>query len=74
MSSARCSTTLPATRDKYRLLADQLEIYNAHGARWSIWAYKDMGREGVVSAAPDSPWTRRIQPVLDKKQRLGLDV
>jgi hypothetical protein len=59
--------------DKYRLLSDQLEIYEAHGASWSIWAYKDIGGEGLVYAAPDSPWLTRIKPVIDKKVRLGVD-
>jgi len=58
---------------KYRLLADQLDIYQAHGASWSIWAYKDIGGEGLVYARPDSPWMRRIRPVVDKKVRLGVD-
>jgi hypothetical protein len=59
--------------DKYRLLSDQLDLYESHGASWSIWAYKDIGGEGLVHAAPDSPWMRRIQPVLEKKERLGVD-
>jgi len=59
--------------DKYRLFSDQLEIYEAHGASWSIWAYKDIGGEGLVYAAPDSPWLTRIKPVIDKKVRLGVD-
>ena len=59
--------------DKYRLLSDQLDIYEAHGASWSIWAYKDIGGEGVVHAAADSPWMRTIRPVVDKKVRLGVD-
>jgi aryl-phospho-beta-D-glucosidase BglC (GH1 family) len=59
--------------DKYRLLSDQLDLYESHGASWSIWAYKDIGGEGLVHAAPDSPWMRRIRPVLEKKERLGVD-
>ena len=58
---------------KFRLLADQLDIYNAHGASWSIWAYKDVGGQGLVSAAPDSPWRQRLQPITEKKARLGVD-
>lgn len=58
---------------KFRLLADQLDIYNAHGASWSIWAYKDVGGQGLVSAAPDSPWRRRLVPITEKKARLGVD-
>ena len=59
--------------DKYRLLSDQLDIYEAHGASWSIWAYKDIGIEGLVHAAPDSPWMERFGAIVDKKRRLGVD-
>jgi aryl-phospho-beta-D-glucosidase BglC (GH1 family) len=58
---------------RYALLQDQLDIYREHGAGWSIWGYKDLGPEGLVSAAQDSPWVRRIQPVIEKKARLGVD-
>ncbi len=58
---------------KYQLLQDQLDIYREHGASWSMWGYKDIGAEGVVSAAPDSPWLQRIRPVTEKKARLGVD-
>jgi endoglucanase len=58
---------------KYQLLRDQLDIYQRHGAGWAIWAYKDLGAEGLVSAAPDSPWIERIRDVLAKKTRLGVD-
>jgi endoglucanase len=58
---------------KYQLLADQLDIYQRHGAGWAIWAYKDVGLQGLVSAAPDSPWIERIRDVLAKKARLGVD-
>lgn len=58
---------------KYQLLTDQLEIFQRHGAGWAIWAYKDVGAEGLVSAAPNSPWVSRIQSVLGKKARLGTD-
>jgi hypothetical protein len=58
---------------RYRILQDQLEIYERYGANWAIWTYKDVGVQGLVHAAPDSAWMRRIRPVLDKKQRLGVD-
>jgi hypothetical protein len=60
-------------RVRYRILQDQLEIYERYGANWAIWTYKDVGVQGLVHAAPDSAWMRRVQPVLDKKQRLGVD-
>jgi hypothetical protein len=55
------------------LLRDQLEIYARHGASWAIWTYKDIGLQGVVYAAPDSPWVERIRPIIEKKARLGVD-
>jgi hypothetical protein len=58
---------------RYRLLHDQLDIYQQHGAGWSVWAYKDVGGQGLVSAAPDSPWRARIREVMAKKARLGVD-
>jgi aryl-phospho-beta-D-glucosidase BglC (GH1 family) len=58
---------------RYQLLADQLALYGEHGAGWALWAYKDMGGEGVVSAAAGSPWSRRVRPVTEKKDRLGVD-
>jgi endoglucanase len=58
---------------RYRLLQDQLELYAEHGASWALWTYKDIGLQGVVSAAPASPYLTRIAPVLEKKARLGVD-
>ncbi|GAA4428025.1 hypothetical protein GCM10023169_28700 [Georgenia halophila] len=55
------------------LLDDQLDIYDEHGASWSLWTYKDIGTQGVVHAAADSPYLRRIAPALEKKKRLGTD-
>jgi endoglucanase len=64
-----------AERDamRYRLLEDQLEIYQQHGASWSIWTYKDIGLQGVVYAKPESAWMSRVRPILEKKARLGVD-
>jgi aryl-phospho-beta-D-glucosidase BglC (GH1 family) len=56
-----------------RLLEDQLEVYRRHEASWAIWTFKDIGLQGVVYAAPDSPWMQRIRPILEKKARLGVD-
>ncbi|MFD1717601.1 glycoside hydrolase family 5 protein [Georgenia deserti] len=55
------------------LLDDQLDIYDAHGAGWSLWTYKDIGTQGVVHADPDGPYLSRIRPALEKKRRLGTD-
>jgi len=58
---------------KYQLLADQLDIYQRHAAGWAMWAYKDVGAEGLVAAAPDSPWRQRVRGIMAKKARLGVD-
>jgi aryl-phospho-beta-D-glucosidase BglC (GH1 family) len=58
---------------RYQLLQDQLDIYQLAGAGWCLWAYKDLGAEGLVCAAPDSPWSVRIRGVTAKKARLGVD-
>jgi endoglucanase len=56
-----------------QLLADQLEIYREYEAGWAIWTYKDLGRQGLVSAAPDSPYRRLFTDFLAKKDRLAAD-
>jgi len=58
---------------RYALLRDQLEIYREHGASWSLWTYKDLGLQGLVTVAPDSPYVHRIAGVLAKKHRLATD-
>jgi aryl-phospho-beta-D-glucosidase BglC (GH1 family) len=58
---------------RYQLLQDQLSIYQELGASWSIWTYKDLGLQGIVSLQPDSKWIQKIQPILDKKALLGVD-
>ncbi|MFD8564067.1 glycoside hydrolase family 5 protein [Streptosporangium canum] len=56
---------------RYRILADQLGIYDAHGAGWSLWTYKDVGLQGLVHAA--GPYMERFGPFIEKKARLGAD-
>jgi endoglucanase len=58
---------------RLRVLRDQLDIYRDYKASWAIWTYKDIGLQGVVYAAPDSPWMQRVQPIVQKKHRLGAD-
>ena len=58
---------------RYRLLQDQLEIFDRYDASWALWTYKDIGLQGVVTVDPDSDYLRRIRPVLEKKARLGVD-
>lgn len=56
-----------------QILRDQLAVYDRHGASWSLWTYKDIGLQGTVYAAPNSPWLELLKPILGKKARLGTD-
>ncbi|MFC5749760.1 glycoside hydrolase family 5 protein [Actinomadura rugatobispora] len=58
---------------RYQILRDQLDIYDAHGAGWSLWTYKDVGLQGMVHAHPDSPYMRRFGEFQAKKDRIGAD-
>ena len=62
-----------ADAQRLELLRDQLEIYDASGAGWSLWTYKDLGLQGLVTVSPDSAYARRVAGVLAKKKRLGTD-
>ena len=58
---------------RFQLLEDQLSFYRELGANWSLWTYKDLGLQGVVHLPADARWARKIRPVLDKKEALGVD-
>ena len=63
----------PKDEMRYRLLKDQLAIYDKHGASWCIWLYRDVGLHALVYQPETTAWMQRIKPVLEKKQRLGAD-
>jgi hypothetical protein len=58
---------------RYGMLRDQLEIVEEHGISWSMFTYKDVGGMGLVYLDSQTPYMRRIKPVLEKKLRLGAD-
>jgi endoglucanase len=58
---------------RYRILTDQLEIYQRYEASWSIWTYKDIGLQGLVHTDPSSAYMQRFAGHLEKKARLGAD-
>jgi endoglucanase len=60
--------------ERYQLLRDQLAVYRKYGASWTYWSYKDVGLAAPLSLAQDSAYMRRIRPVLDKKERLAVDL
>jgi endoglucanase len=63
----------PKDEMRYRLLKDQLAIYDKHGASWCVWLYRDVGLHALVYQPETTAWMRRIKPMLEKKQRLGAD-
>jgi endoglucanase len=64
-----------AERDAQRreLLSDQIAVYTAAGAHWSLWTYKDIGVQGLVATVPGSAWMRGTREVRAKKARLAAD-
>ncbi|WP_433438508.1 glycoside hydrolase family 5 protein [Nonomuraea sp. CA-141351] len=58
-------------QQRYQILRDQLAIYDAQGAGWSLWTYKDVGLQGLVHAA--GPYLNRFGGFIVKKRRLGAD-
>ncbi len=59
---------------RYQILEDQLSLYRELGASWCLWTHKDLGLQGLVGVRPDSKWVKKIQPVLEKKALLGVDL
>ncbi|KAG8893517.1 hypothetical protein FRC00_010416 [Tulasnella sp. 408] len=59
--------------DRYRVLKDQLAIYEERKISWSIWLYKDIGFQGMVYVSPDTAYIKRLKPFLEKKKRLAAD-
>lgn len=56
---------------RYQLLRDQLEIYRDHAASWALWTYKDIGLQGLVYAAADSPTFRSSLQCLSRRPGSG---
>ncbi|MEV4370239.1 cellulase family glycosylhydrolase [Nonomuraea sp. NPDC049637] len=56
---------------RYQVLRDQLDIYDAHEAGWSLWTYKDVGLQGLVHAS--GAYLDRFGAFIAKKRRLGAD-
>jgi len=74
---------------RYRVLKDQLEIYNKVSGTslplatcsqptqdrlsWTIWLYKDVGFQGMTHVDSESPYLKLLKDFLLKKQRLAVD-
>jgi hypothetical protein len=58
---------------RYQILADQLDIYAADEANWSLWTYKDVGCQGMAVVNPATAYRCRFDRFIAKKNRLGAD-
>ncbi|MBO3748027.1 cellulase family glycosylhydrolase [Streptosporangiaceae bacterium NEAU-GS5] len=58
---------------RYQILRDQLEIYDKYDAGWSLWTYKDVGLQGLVTSDPGGAYLDRFGSFIAKKSRLGAD-
>jgi len=67
--------TSDEARDRWlrAILADQLDLYGRHQASWTIWMYKDIGRQGLLSVRPETPYRRRFDEFVAKKNRFAAD-
>ncbi|KAI0328977.1 glycoside hydrolase [Cubamyces sp. BRFM 1775] len=59
--------------ERYRVLKDQLSIYNKDRLSWSIWLYKDIGFQGMVYVSRETPYMTLFKDFLAKKHRLAID-
>lgn len=60
--------------ERIHLLSDQLSVFRKYSASWTFWSYKDVGLAAPLMLAQDSPWMSRVRPVLEKKERLAVDL
>jgi len=58
---------------RYKLLKDQLAIYDKERVSWTIWLYKDIGYQGMTYVSRDTPYMKLFEKFLAKKQRLAVD-
>ncbi|KAK0213556.1 glycoside hydrolase family 5 protein [Armillaria fumosa] len=58
---------------RYKILKDQLDIYNKDRLSWTIWLYKDIGYQGMVYVSQETPYMTLFKDFLAKKHRLAVD-
>ncbi|KAG1829063.1 glycoside hydrolase [Suillus variegatus] len=58
---------------RYKVLKDQLAIYNQDRLSWSIWLYKDIGFQGMVYVSQETSYMVLLKDFLAKKHRLAVD-
>lgn len=64
---------LASEESRLRVVADLIDIAEEYGDHWTLWCYKDIGKMGLVYAAPESEWMRQTRPVREIKSALRCD-
>jgi endoglucanase len=59
--------------DRLQAMDDQLSAFEACGAHWTTWTYKDVGIMGWTMLDPESEYMQRIAPILHAKGQLDTD-
>ncbi|KAJ5113630.1 putative glucan 1-3-beta-glucosidase A [Penicillium angulare] len=67
------ANSMEINEERIALLGAQLQIYAKYDTHWSIWLYKDIGLQGMVTTSPESPWNKLIKPFLHKKRATQAD-
>jgi aryl-phospho-beta-D-glucosidase BglC (GH1 family) len=58
---------------RMQAMDDQIAVFNARGAHWTTWTYKDVGVMGWLHLDPDSEYVQRIRQVTEAKRLLDTD-
>jgi len=67
------SETDEINKHRYKVLKDQLSMYNNDRLSWSIWLYKDIGFQGMVFVSLKTPYMTLLKDHLAKKHKLAAD-
>jgi len=61
-------------RARFRVLKDQLKIYDEARLSWSIWLFKDVdGFQGMIYSSPESAYSKLFEKFLAKKHYMAID-
>ncbi|KAF6741194.1 endo-1,4-beta-glucanase [Ephemerocybe angulata] len=58
---------------RYKVLEDQLKLYDQDRLSWSIWLYKDIGFQGMTYVSLETKYMKLFEKFLAKKHRLAVD-
>ncbi|KAL2681092.1 hypothetical protein Neosp_008695 [[Neocosmospora] mangrovei] len=59
--------------ERYRLLGEQLRVYEEARISWAMWTYKGVGIMDMIHTSPESPWGKLTKPFIERKKHLQVD-